>query len=411
MAMNVEAAQGSLLLEVPVPFRVVDGQVLMELQAYQGLIRWLENFASVSLCAPVKPESEIPPSVSWAPLTDMLAGGRLEVHLLPWGYHPRAHFQEIRTVRAKFRQLIPRHRYLCFSNLGVFGAWGRVAAEEAHKLKKPYAIWLDWVLHEMPVKQESNPLKMLWRRLELTALKWTSFRDLRRSALGLFHGRSVYDSYAPLVRVPRLVHDIHLSEKDIISDAALEARLSRAPDKLSILYVGRVHPMKGPLFWIECIEQLIRNPTPGCPPVEATWVGDGPMLEEARSMVAARGLSGSISFRGAETDRGKILEIFRGADLFVFCHTTPESPRCLIEALMSGVPILGFDSPYARDLISEGGGATVPVGDIQGLAGLIATHTNEDKRREISAAALRAGRRFSEEAVFRHRAELIKEHL
>jgi glycosyltransferase involved in cell wall biosynthesis len=405
-------AKGSLLLEVPVPFRMRDGQVLMELQAYQGLIRWLENFKSVSVCAPVKSEHAIPSSMSWAPLADLLESGRLTIHLLPWSYHPFDHLREVRRVRRMFRELIPNHQYLCFSNLGVFGAWGRVAAEEAHRLRRPYAIWLDWVLHQMPVKHESNPLKKVWRRFELEMLRWTSFRDLRRSGLGLFHGRSVYEAYAPLVKVPKLVHDIHLGEKDIIGEDALEARLARAADKVSILYVGRVHQMKGPVLWLKCLEELMKTAIPGGPVVEATWVGDGPMLQELRSLVEERGLASSVFFPGGEMDRDKVLDTFRAADLFVFCHLTPESPRCLIEALMSGLPLLGFDSAYAGDLISEGGGVTVPIGDVEGLANLVRTYTNDrDARREISRAALRAGQRFSEEAVFKHRAELIKEFL
>jgi glycosyltransferase involved in cell wall biosynthesis len=406
-----EAIQGSLLLEVPVPFRISDGQVFMELQAYQGLIRWLENFQYVSVCAPVKAAHLISPSITWAPLAELLAQGRLAVHLLPWGYAPLDHFKNVRSVRQKFRQWIPKHRYLCFSNLGVFGAWGRIAAEEAYKLRRPYAVWLDWVLHDMPVKEERNPLKALLRKAEHALLKWSSFRDLRRSGLGLFHGLSVYESYAPLVRVPRLVHDIHLSEKDVLGEEALAVKLARPPGKVSVLYVGRVHPMKGPLLWIECIEGLMSQAVPPIQ-VEASWIGDGPMLAEARDLVRQRGLEGRVFFPGAETDRNKILEIFRAADLFVFCHLSPESPRCLIEALMSGLPILGFDSAYVRDLLSDGGGATVPVGDTGALTNLIIKYAGDEKTRsEVSKSALRAGRRFSEESVFRHRAELIKEFL
>jgi glycosyltransferase involved in cell wall biosynthesis len=169
--------------------------------------------------------------------------------------------------------------------------------------------------------------------------------------------------------------------------------------------------MKGPLLWIECIERLMNQLAPRIA-VEATWIGDGPMLEEARALVRQRGLEEHVFFRGAENDRDRVLGIFRAADLFVFCHLTPESPRCLIEALMSGLPILGFDSAYARDLLSEGGGATVPVGDTAGLASLISRYAgDEEALRQVSKSALLAGRRFSEESVFRHRAELIKEFL
>jgi hypothetical protein len=80
---------------------------------------------------------------------------------------------------------------------------------------------------------------------------------------------------------------------------------------------------------------------------------------------------------------------------------------------MSGLPILGFESAYAHDLTSpHGGGATVPIGDVAALAALVASFVNDKgKRDSYSRAALLSGRRFSEESVFRHRSELIKEFL
>jgi glycosyltransferase involved in cell wall biosynthesis len=145
----------------------------------------------------------------------------------------------------------------------------------------------------------------------------------------------------------------------------------------------------------------------------AKWYGDGPLIEELRHLVSDRGLSAWISFPGNVTVRSEVLDIFRAADLFVFCHLTPESPRCLMEALMSGLPILGFESAYASDLTSQyGGSATVPIGDVGALAELVTRYVSDkDARYNLSRAALHSGRQFSEQSVFRHRSELIKQFL
>ena len=63
-----------------------------------------------------------------------------------------------------------------------------------------------------------------------------------------------------------------------------------------------------------------------------------------------------ISFPGIEKDRQLVIDFLRTLDVFMFCHVTPESPRCLIEALMSGLPLIGYDSEYAKDLVAEHGG-------------------------------------------------------
>jgi colanic acid/amylovoran biosynthesis glycosyltransferase len=407
------AAEGSLLLDVGVPFRLHEGVIHVEAQAQQGLFRWLENFTAISVCAPVVPDENVPSSMDWVPVTSLLETGRLAIHPLPWGYHPRQHLREVREVRALFRKLIPKHQYLVFSNLGTFGAWGRIGAEEARRVSRPYGVWLDWVIHEMPIKREGGLLKRIWYRVNFALTKWSSLRDIRGARLGLFNGLTVYQTYAPYSTVPKVVHDIHLGEDDILREDALEARLNSVSDCVSILYVGRVHEMKGPRQWLDTVERVIRTARPGQPHVKAKWYGDGPMIKELRDLVSERGLSAWISFPGNVSVRSEVLDIFRAADLFVFCHLTPESPRCLIEALMSGLPILGFESAYASGLTSQyGGSATVPIGDVGALAELVKTYINEkDARNNLSRDALRSGRQFSEQSVFRHRSELIKKFL
>jgi len=385
----------------------------VEAQAQQGIFRWLDNFSRVSVCAPVAPEEHVLSSTNWVPVTRLLETGRLAIHPLPWGYHPRQHLREVGKVRTLFRELIPRHQYLHFSNLGWFGAWGRIGAEEARRLRRPYAVWLDWVLHEMPIRHDGNLLKRTWNRVDFELAKRGSLHDIKRARLGLFHGLTVYQSYAPYSSLPKVVHDIHLDEDDILPEEALELRLKSANDRVSILYVGRVHEMKGPRLWLDTIEKVIRTASPGQPRVEAKWYGDGPLIGELRDLVSQRGLSDWISFPGNISARSEVLDICRAADLFVFCHLTPESPRCLIEALMCGLPILGFESAYANALISPyEGGATVPIRDVDALAEVVKKYVSDkDARDNLSRAALHCGKQFSERSVFRHRSELIKQYL
>jgi glycosyltransferase involved in cell wall biosynthesis len=402
----------SLLLDLGVPFRVVDGKIHVEAQAHNGLLRWLENFDRITVCAPILPDGHADSSMQWIAADALVAGGRLNVETFPWSYDIGAHIRNVGTVRRKLRTLIPRHRYLCFCNLGWLGAWGRIAAEEAFRQGRPYSVWLDWVLHAMPAAPQANPLKKAWRGLQRGMLKHTSLRDIRRATLGLFHGKSVFDSYAGLSKVSRLVHDVHLGEQDVIPEQLLEERLAPRAGPLKILYVGRVDPMKGPREWLDTMERVLAQ-TRGRLDVRAEWVGDGPLLTELRAAVRARNLGDRISFPGAEMDRKKILDIFRGADLFAFCHLTPESPRCLIEALMSGLPIVGFESAYAADLLDGSqGGNLLPVSDTAALAAaVVACLDDRAVLQRMAREARQCGTRFSDVKVFRHRSDLIKEFL
>jgi len=400
----------SLLLDLPVPFRRIDGVLHVEAQAHNGIQRWLDNFQRVTICAPCVPDALIDPSIAWLPVDDLLQRGALTLHELPWGYHPLVHLRERGPVRVLYRRLVASHRFLCFSNLGWAGGWGNIAASEARRLRRPYAVWLDSALHRMqPMRGRragKGAVAAIRDRLESHRI----FSAIRGAALGLFHGQTVYDAYAPISRNPQVVHNVHLKRPDIISRAALSARLERPAGQMRIGYAGRVHEIKGPLQWIDAMQALAQR-YPGR--LMATWLGSGPMLEQCRREVASRGLGNSISFPGLEPDRARVLQFLRSLDLFAFCHLTPESPRCLIEALMSGVPLVGYDSAYARDLVAvTGGGEFVPIGDVDGLVERLAQWlADAPARRTASIGALASGERFSDDAVFAHRSQLIKRYL
>lgn len=97
----------------------------------------------------------------------------------------------------------------------------------------------------------------------------------------------------------------------------------------------------------------------------------------------------------------------------LFTHVTPESPRCLLESLVRGTPIIGYHSEYADDLVHDcGGGVFVPLKDWEQLGNLIVRLSND--REHLSTLIQEAGKngaRFNDQAVFQERSELIKKHL
>jgi glycosyltransferase involved in cell wall biosynthesis len=344
----------------------------------------------------------------------LLAGGRLRLEPLPWAYHPLDHLKHRAEVRQRFARWVSEHRYLCFSNLGPFGAWGSVAAAEARRQQRPYSLWFDWVLHRMPLEPGATPRQRLKHALMAQLIERETTRAIRGAALGLFHGQTVFDAYAPLCRQPELVHDVHTHPEDAISDDDLAAKLARqvsgldARRPLRIGYVGRVHPMKAPFDWIEALARAAE--VLGAERIQATWLGDGPLLDAARERVRSLGVEANIRFEGFVADRSRLLAFLREQDLLLFCHITPESPRALVEALISGTPLLGYDSAYARQLVAERGGAILtPLSDTKALTtALIRLADDPQALAELTRQAATARAIYNDEAVFAHRSELIK---
>jgi glycosyltransferase involved in cell wall biosynthesis len=241
-------------------------------------------------------------------------------------------------------------------------------------------------------------------------MAWLERYLIKRAKLGLFHGKETFDTYAPYCRQPMIVHNIHISRAEHIPDDQLRTKIAKvAEGPLKIGYVGRANPMKGPLDWIAALDGFAASGVA----FDAFWMGEGEDMEAMAAEIAERGLEDKIRLLGFVKDRAAVLEKFRDAQIFMFTHKTPESPRCLIEALISGTPIVGYDGAFARDLISgHGGGALVPLNDVEALTQeLVALGRDRGWLAKLIAAAKQDGTPYDDVSVFEHRSEIIKTHL
>ena len=412
--MGVTIDPGSMLLVLPIPFRERDGSLLVESQAANGLKRWAENFAIVRVAAPLI--SDRPGNVDKVHVYVDVRGDelfeRVEFITLPHAYRFGEFARAYRTTRRLLGDAIARSQYLQFGIGGLIGDWAAVAAREARAQGRKYAIHTDRVEHRASVVESRG--QGLKRRIKASALapfmKMSEAVIIRDSELALLHGADCFSEYARIARNPRLIHDIHTKPEDCTTVEAAERKVADMANRavLQICYVGRMSQMKAPLDWVRAL-MIARDLGLD---FEATWLGDGPLVEQARQLVRTQGLEGRIHMPGFISDRASVLETIRRSDLFLFCHVTPESPRCLIESLICATPLVGYASRYSEDLISDGGGLLVPTHDWSGLGKVL--HALSADRQTLAGlirAAQRVGARFNDVAVFRERSDYIKEFL
>jgi glycosyltransferase involved in cell wall biosynthesis len=401
----------TLLIYVSVPLHQLDGKFFLENQACNGLRLWADNFRRLIVVIPV---AEGPPPAAWVPLDAEVgvAMERIEIVTVPEAYRPDRFLRALPGNIPKLRDAIRRADYLGFAIGGLFGDWGSVGAHLAHRMGLPFYVWTDRVESQVVLQStRTGPWKRwLQARLYYWPMVWMERYLIRRAELGLFHGRETFETFAPWSRNPQVVHDIHIRKSDHISQERLKAKAeAAATGPLKICYMGRADPMKGPQDWLAVLEGLARKGIP----FEASWLGEGSQLEAMRARIENGPLAGRVSLPGFVRDRVVILEALRDAHVMLFCHKTPESPRCLIEALMSGTPIVGYESAFPKDLIVEnGGGRLVARNDVPALTeALVALAGNRADLAELVRRAARDGEHFDDETVFHHRAELIRTHL
>ncbi len=407
----------SILLVLPLPVRYdEEGRLLIEAQAANGLERWADNFDSVTAACVDTPDEVLKARSSWTwrRVDELPCADRAEVIPLPWAYRPTLFMRHYREIRRQLGQLIKKSDYLFFGICYSWGDWASLGCLEAIRQHRNYAVWTDLVDYQV-IRFDANK-KSLLRRLytkliDATIVKHYHHHLIAKSGLGLFHGRDCFEAYAPVCSNPHVVHNIHLKRKDAIPFHQLESKAAeiRSGSRLKLGYVGRADASKGAWDWLEVIGHLL---TQGVD-LDAAWLGDGPLLEELRGRVECLGLADRIRFPGFISDRNAVMDFLRDRHLLLFCHKVPESPRVLIEALVCGTPIVGYDSPYPRDLIAgHAWGKLTPQHDTAALAQTIAKldHAREVLAEMVSLTSS-AAEIFNDEAVFRHRSDLIKKYL
>lgn len=404
-------SENTLLIYAPVPLYAGPDGHLLEDQACNGLRLWSENFDRVITMHPL--EHGTPPP-TWIPVkSSAIDQNRVEIVALPTAYRPDQFLRHYSAVRRQISQLIDRAHFLSFSIGGLFGDWGSVACFEAHRKGRRFAVWTDRVESEV-IRLHAKTAPTLKGRLRSSLthrpMAMLERQIIRRATVGLFHGAETYATYAPYARAAETVHDIHLRAEDQIPAEELKSKQeSVLQGPLRICYLGRADPMKGPDDWIQVMADLNAAGID----FQATWLGEGERWQDMKTRVDRLGLGDRVALPGFLRDRQAILKALRDAHLFVFCHKTPESPRNLIESLVSGTPIVGYESLFPKELIADhGGGVLTPRNDVKALVTTL-IELSSDRRRiaDLIGRAARDGSAFNDVAVFKHRSEVIRAHL
>jgi len=152
------------------------------------------------------------------------------------------------------------------------------------------------------------------------------------------------------------------------------------PGETKLLFVGRISKEKN----LDLIVASYRKLRERGIPARAIFVGDGPYLENMKSLLPDGIFTGYMA--GEE-----LATAYASADIFVFPSTTDTFGNVVIEAHASGVPAIVSDVGGPRDLVTEGvDGYITHAGDAEQFTDAVeALATDESKRQEFGRAARR----------------------
>jgi glycosyltransferase involved in cell wall biosynthesis len=367
-------------------------------------------------------------------LTVHFSGARAEVDVLAEHVRLRTHRPRFSSGRLRFLSHVPDHTDLAPFHPGLAAHLGDVDvvhttdayfafARTAERLAQRRRIPLVTSVHTDTPRYarfytaatverlwgSAWPARLLLERLGAPAraeqrLARRLLRHQQRCAFTLLAGRAQLEATAralPRERLGILRRGIdHVLFSPAARDRAwLEARLGVAPDRLALLFVGRLDRGKNVTVLVDAVEALVEEG------VRLTLVcaGEGPERAEI-----ARRLPREAAICPGALPPETLARVYASCDLLAQPSEVEECSHVVLEALSSGLPVLAAAGGGGRllvdgetGLVIRGGGAAAWVEVLRALAG------DPDRRRALAATA----RRWAEQAVPSWTAVLLEDLL
>ena len=140
----------------------------------------------------------------------------------------------------------------------------------------------------------------------------------------------------------------------------LEKRMDRSGYRL-VVVPGRLHPVKGQVFFLESILPLLKQPTAN--PFKVVFVGGGPDRDKLSALIARHHLHDRVIITGAVVN-SLMLSYLKYADLAVIPSIHEGFGNVAVECLMTGTPVLASATGGLPEIIHHNdNGYTFRVGD------------------------------------------------
>lgn len=174
--------------------------------------------------------------------------------------------------------------------------------------------------------------------------------------------------------------------------ARFRERHGIAPERPTLVYIGRVTHEKNVLFLIDMLEAVRRTQ----PDVLLVVAGEGSAEAPIRQLVAERDIVHNVLFLGYLERSQELLDCYRAADVFVYPSRTETHALAVLEAMAAGVPVVAHAMMGSRDVLKTGEGAVIAEPNVADFAAKVIELLRDPMRRaEIAAAGQEQARQWS----------------
>jgi glycosyltransferase involved in cell wall biosynthesis len=155
-----------------------------------------------------------------------------------------------------------------------------------------------------------------------------------------------------------------------------------------LTYVGRIAPEKNLPLLIQSFAGITR----AYDHARLLVVGDGPERESLEALAASMGISERVRFTGLVA-YDQLPAYLAMADAFVTPSVTEVHPLTVIEAMATGLPVLGIHSPGVADTVVDGVTGLISSDDLAAFTAKMSLLVTEPELRQRMGAAARSAAR------------------
>jgi glycosyltransferase involved in cell wall biosynthesis len=244
------------------------------------------------------------------------------------------------------------------------GTLGRIAANEAKKMKKPYGVEVASDPYDVFAPGSFNhPLRRFLRYKISSQLR----NNIKNAAAAIYVTAHQLQKRYP---VSNGVFETYASNVILHAEAFADSSKKWAKkDSYTIASLGSLDQMyKAPDILVRAIHKINNS---GKLHVKLVWMGEGKYKNSMIELAQSLSIGEDANFVGMVKPSEKVREYLDNIDLFVLASRTEGLPRAMVEAMARGLPCVGTNVGGIPELVSED--CLVPINDADALAAKITT--------------------------------------
>ena len=293
----------------------------------------------------------------------------------------------------------------CHTEFGI----GKAGLRAAHVLKIPaicttHTMWTDFYKYYLSFGKIISP-KIINGIMKKYYGKFDSLIGVSTKARNYFKQEGMLPNM-PSVIIPNVIDKEKFQKAHISQEQKLALRKSYNinPDDIMLLFVGRIGEEKRVFELLKVCQNLSKKNKK----IKMVFVGNGPAYEDMLKKASAEIASKQIIFTGF-IEWTKVSEYYESADIFVTTSLSEMHSMTILEAQLSGLPIIVRRDESYLDSVFEGENGYLTDTEEEMEEKILELAADSDKRKRFGERSLEITKRFTIEAHIKKTLKVYEE--